>query len=47
MILGLVETFVAGYVSSTYKDMIAYLLLLLFLFVRPTGIFNERALADD
>ena len=47
LILGITETFIAGYVSSTYKDMIAYGLLLLFLFVRPTGIFNERALADE
>ena len=47
LILGITETFIGGYVSSTYKDMIAYGLLLLFLFVRPTGIFNERALADE
>lgn len=47
LLLGLLETFVTGYVSSTYKDMIAYLLLLLFLFVKPTGIFNERAIADE
>lgn len=46
VILGITETFVAGYISSEYKDMIAYALLLLFLFVRPTGIFNERALVD-
>lgn len=38
--------FVAGYLSSAYKDMIAYALLLLFLFVKPTGIFNERAISE-
>lgn len=46
LILGLVETFVAGYWSGTYKNMIAYAVLLLFLFVKPTGIFNERAIQD-
>ena len=46
ILLGVVETMVAGYLSSTYKDMIAYALLLLFLFVKPTGIFNERAITE-
>ena len=46
MILGLVETFTAGYWSGTYKNFIAYAILLLFLFVKPTGIFNERAIQD-
>lgn len=45
-ILGLVETLVAGYISSIYKNLIAYILLLAFLFLKPTGIFNERALQD-
>ncbi len=44
ILLGLIETLSATYWSSTYKDMIAYGLLLLFLYVRPTGIFNEKAL---
>ena len=46
MILGLLETFAAGYWSGTYKNLIAYTVLLLFLFIRPTGIFNERAIQD-
>lgn len=46
IILGLTETFVAGYLSSAYKDMISYAFLLLFLFVKPTGIFNERAITE-
>lgn len=46
LILGIVETFVAGYVSGTYKNMIAYALLIIFLFIKPTGIFNERAIQD-
>jgi len=46
IILGLVETFIAGYVSSTYKNLMAYILLIVFLFLKPTGIFNERAIQD-
>jgi branched-chain amino acid transport system permease protein len=46
LIMGQVETFVAGNIGGTYKDMIAYALLLLFLFVKPTGIFNEKAIQD-
>lgn len=46
ILLGLLETFVAGYFSSTYKDMIAYAVLLLFLFIKPTGLFNEQAITE-
>lgn len=46
LLLGIVETLAAGYISSEYKDMISYIILLLFLLLRPTGIFNERALQD-
>lgn len=46
MLLGLVETFVAGYWMGTYKNMIAYIVLLIFLFVKPTGITNEKAIKD-
>lgn len=45
-ILGIAETMVAGYVSSDYKNLIAYILLIAFLFIKPTGIFGERALQD-
>jgi len=46
IILGLAETFIAGYVSSMYKDMFTYAMLLLFLFVKPRGIFNEKAINE-
>ena len=45
-IIGLAETFIAGYLTSVYKDMFTYLLLLIFLFVKPTGIFNEKTLQE-
>jgi len=46
VLLGLIETLTSSYLSSTYKDLIAYGMLLLFLFVRPTGIFNEKAITE-
>jgi branched-chain amino acid transport system permease protein len=41
VILGLVESFCAGYVSSGYKDAAALVLLLLALFIRPEGLFGS------
>jgi branched-chain amino acid transport system permease protein len=46
LLLGLLETYVAGYVTSAMKDMVAYITLMAFLFLRPTGILNERAIQD-
>lgn len=46
ILLGVTENFVAGYFSSNYKNLIAYTILLIFLFLKPTGIFNETALQD-
>lgn len=40
--LGLIETFGAAYVSVVYKDAFAFLLLVVFLLVRPQGIFGEK-----
>jgi branched-chain amino acid transport system permease protein len=40
LILGLIEALVAGYLSSEYKDAVAFIIMLLILFVRPGGIFS-------
>jgi branched-chain amino acid transport system permease protein len=40
--LGVVETLGAAYVSVPYKDGFAFLMLLVFLLVRPQGLFGER-----
>src|SRR5436305_1930465 len=40
--LGVVETFGAAYVSVPYKDAFAFLVLFVFLLVRPQGIFGEK-----
>ncbi len=38
--LGLLESFGAGLVSSTYKDVIAFAVLLLVLFMKPSGLLG-------
>jgi branched-chain amino acid transport system permease protein len=40
LLLGLVETFTAGYLSSAYKDAVAFALVLVVLVVRPRGLFG-------
>lgn len=46
LLLGIVEILVGGYLSTQYKNLIAYILLIVFLFIKPTGIMNERAIQD-
>ncbi len=41
-ILGIVEVLAAGYISSIYKDVIAFVILILVLLFKPTGIFGEE-----
>lgn len=43
LILGVLESLGAGLISSGYKDAIAFLVLLLILFLRPQGILGRRA----
>jgi branched-chain amino acid transport system permease protein len=42
LILGLLEAFGAGYVSSTYKDAGAFLVILLVLLVAPQGLLGRK-----
>ncbi|MFN3658010.1 MAG: branched-chain amino acid ABC transporter permease [Pseudolabrys sp.] len=39
--VGLLEAFGAGYISSAYKDAIAFIVILLVLFVMPHGLFGR------
>jgi len=36
-----IETFGAAYISVPYKDAFAFMVLFVFLLVRPQGIFGE------
>ncbi|WP_136808349.1 branched-chain amino acid ABC transporter permease [Desulfosediminicola flagellatus] len=42
ILLGLFNAFIAGYVSSTWSDAFTFILLIVILIVRPTGILGER-----
>jgi branched-chain amino acid transport system permease protein len=42
LLLGLLEAFGAGYLSSTYKDAFAFLVILIVLFAAPQGLFGRR-----
>ncbi|MDE2578609.1 MAG: branched-chain amino acid ABC transporter permease [Hyphomicrobiales bacterium] len=42
-LLGLLETFTAGYVASSMKDAVGFLLLVLTLWFRPSGLFGRAA----
>ncbi len=41
LFLGLIESYVAGLLSSHYKDVFALLILLLVLFIKPSGLFSK------
>lgn len=43
-LLGICETFVTAYFSSTYRDAVAFLLLIFILLIRPTGILGKKAI---
>ena len=42
MIIGLLETFVTGYISPTFRDAIAFGILILILLFKPTGLFGKK-----
>jgi branched-chain amino acid transport system permease protein len=40
--LGLAEEFLVGYWAPTYRDALAFLVLILILLFKPTGLFGTR-----
>jgi len=40
-LLGLLEAFSAGYISSNYKDAVAFLVILAVLFIMPQGLLGR------
>lgn len=43
LIVGLLEAFAAGYVSSQYKDAVAFIVIIGVLFAMPRGIFGKAS----
>lgn len=41
LILGVVETFTAGYISSAYRDAVAFSILILILIFKPSGLLGK------
>ncbi len=41
LLIGMIEAFGAGYLSSSYKDAIAFLIILVVLIVMPRGLFGR------
>ena len=41
LLIGLLETFVAGYISAGYKDAIAFVIMIIVLIIRPSGLFGK------
>ncbi len=44
--LGMIETFAGGYISSQAKEFVVFLVLILFLVVKPSGFFNAKIIED-
>ncbi|WP_456432050.1 branched-chain amino acid ABC transporter permease [Nitratifractor sp.] len=44
LVLGVAEALVAGYLSSEYKDAVAFVIMLAILFFRPDGLFGYRGI---
>lgn len=45
LVLGVLESLVAGYVDSGYRDAVAFVLLIVVLVARPGGVFSRHAQA--
>jgi len=42
LLVGVLEAFGAGYISSAYKDAMPFVLILLILFFMPRGLFGGK-----
>jgi branched-chain amino acid transport system permease protein len=44
LLIGLAESFITGYISSTYTNLLVFALLIVVLLVRPSGLFGRAQL---
>ncbi len=45
IMIGLAESFSTGYLSSTFQDAIVFSILIVFMIIRPIGLFGARAIS--
>ena len=43
-VIGLLETLFAAYISSGYRDAVAFVILMVVLIVRPSGFFGQKSI---
>ena len=43
LLLGLLEALTAGYISSQYKDAVAFIVILAVLFAMPQGLYGRKS----
>jgi branched-chain amino acid transport system permease protein len=43
LLIGVIETFAAGYINAGYRDAIAFAVLILVLIVKPSGLLGKKA----
>jgi branched-chain amino acid transport system permease protein len=44
LVIGVAESFVTGYLSSTYSNLLVFLLLIAVMLVRPSGLLGQAQL---
>lgn len=47
LLLGFIETFVAGYLTTTYKDFVSFFILIIVMIVLPRGLFKAKVYDSD
>ena len=45
-LVGITEAFAGGYVSSAFQDVSAFVIIMIVLVIRPTGLFGERGVRE-
>lgn len=46
LLMGFIQTFSGAFISSLFKNFIGFVILILVLFIKPSGILNEEAVED-
>ena len=46
LLIGVLETLIAAYVSSVYKDLIIFGIMMLVIIIKPSGLFNANVYGD-